>query len=221
MKKIIFLFLSTLLFLVFLTGCETSKETTVEEKKVITPVDEKSVVVKEETQTELEETAIQIQEVDNNTKLEPEIGILVVRFLLEAEKENKLSKLPNFRIRGPQILEIDNSPTNIQQDAIHVLKLKSGKYYISSLYSIQNETGEYEFDKPFPNNYFMIEKGKINYIGDIKVRLEEEAKSENVFTRKLKLTLPANNDDTIKVLEDKLKDLLKQYELIRSIIVFK
>ncbi len=166
----------------------------------------------------LKETAIQMKEITKDIDLK-EYGILVVRFLLEQE-DNKLDKLPNFRIRGKKRLLIDNSPTNIQKDAIHIFKVPSGKYNISSLYSI-NKQGEYEFDKPFPNNMFTVEAGKINYIGDIMVKLVEEVKSKNTFTRKLKLKLPSTNEETILIIKDKLKDFLDKYSLERKIIKFK
>lgn len=169
---------------------------------------------------EMQETAVQIKEITKTTTLDDNTGILIVRFLLEDEKGNKMQKLPNFRIKGPKNLEIDNSPSHIQKDAIHVYKMPAGQYSISSLYSI-NEKGEYEFDKPFLPNVFVIEKGKVNYIGDIMVRLEEEAKSSNIITRKLKLKLPANNDETITVIQDKLKEILDKYPLERKIISFK
>ncbi|PKL14897.1 MAG: hypothetical protein CVV50_01995 [Spirochaetae bacterium HGW-Spirochaetae-6] len=164
-------------------------------------------------------TAIQIKDINENTQLN-ETGILIVRFQLEKDKENKLDKLPNFRIRGPQNLVIDNSPSNIQKDAIHIFEIPQGKYSISSLYSI-NKQGEYEFDRPFPDNTFLVESKKINYIGDIVVMLVEEQKSSNLYTRKLKLKLPSSNEETTEIIKDKLKDLMEKYPLVQRIITFK
>lgn len=181
---------------------------------------DQTINLEENKKSELEETAIQINEIDEETQLEDNTGILVVRFLLDNISNNKLEKLPNFRIRGPKNLLIDNTPSSIQKDAIHVYKVPAGSYSISSLYSI-NSVGEYEFDKPFPSNTFMVSKGSISYIGDIKVRMEEEKKSGNLVTRKLKLKLPANNDETIQVIEDRLKNLIQKYPLERKIITFR
>lgn len=195
-------------------SCGSSTKEKVEKDNKINqdlPVDQKK---------EFQETAIQIKEITKHTTLNDNSGILIVRFLLEDDKSNKLYKLPNFRINGPNPLEIDNSPSHIQKDAVHIYKLPAGQYSISSLYSV-NDKGEYEFDKPFLSNIFIIEKGKINYIGDIMVRLEEETKSSNLITRKLKLKLPANNDETITIIQDKLKELLDKYPLERRIISFK
>lgn len=217
MKKYFFIIIMSIILWIVGISCETPRETTIEEKKE--EKIEKTLPKEEEKKTELAETAVEIKEINETTKLEDNTGILVVRFILDENKENKLVKLPNFRIRGQKPIEIDNSPSKIQRDAIHILKVPAGKYYISSLYS-RNDKGEYEFDKSFPVNQFVVQKGKINYIGDIKVRMEEEQKSANIYARKLKLTLPSNNEETIKILQEKLKTLLTQYELISSIIIF-
>lgn len=168
---------------------------------------------------ELKETAVQIKGLDGKGQIENETGILVVRFILDNNPSNVLDKLPNFRITGPRQLEFDNSPSNIRKDAVHIFVMPVGSYSISSVYAM-NDKGEPMFDKPFPVNSFRVEKGKINYIGDIKVRLEEEKKGANLFTQKLKLKLPANNDETITIIQDKLKDFISKYPLERSIISF-
>jgi hypothetical protein len=203
-----------LLFFLFSCGQQDKslkREEQAQQKKLPSPGIEK---------TELKETAIQSNEVNETTELEERSGILIVRFMLGESEGNKLRKLPNFRIKGPEDIVIDNSPSSIQKDAIHIFKLQTGRYRISSLYSI-NDKGEYEFDKPFPSNEFTVEAGKINYIGDIQVRMEEEKKSSNIYTRKLKLKLPADNDETIQIIKDRFNELLQKYPLERKIIHFR
>jgi len=214
MKKQSWIVLGLLTFLLSFCSPPAEKGDSGKDERV-----DKTIAIETGKKSELEETAIQINEIDNDTQLEDQTGILVVRFLLDTTSENKLEKLPNFRIKGPKALLIDNTPSSIQKDAIHVYKVPAGTYSISSLYSI-NSVGEYEFDKPFPPNSFVVEKGAINYIGDIRVRMEEEKKSANLITRKLKLKLPANNDETIQVIEDRLKSLIQKYPLERKIISF-
>lgn len=213
MKKVMMTLFLIFGFTLLFTSC--SKE---EKPPKLNKENTKSIIPDKDSKPGTEETSVQIK-IKKDEKLDSQEGILIVRFVLSDSSDNKLRKLPNFRIKGPRRLEIDNSPSGIQKDAIHVFKLPVGRYSISSLYSI-NEKGEYEFDKPFPPNFFVIRSGMIHYIGDIKVRLIEERRSQNIYARKLKLNLHAENKETIEILSAKFEDLLKKFKLNTQSIEF-
>lgn len=165
-----------------------------------------------------QETALESGEITDRTEIPEGAGILIIRFLLDESKDNKLSKLPNFRIIGPKNFNLDNTPEKIHKDAIHLFLVPQGKYSIGSLYFFDRE-GNYTFDAPFPPNEMRVESKTINYMGDIRVRLVEET-SGRVISRKLRLKLPADNAETLKKLEKRFAVLLSKYPLQRRIIKF-
>jgi len=183
---------------------------------------QKDIGKKDIDEKEVSDYGVYIQSTKEDLNIDDKegYGILLVRFKLDPSDKNKLSKLPNFRIKGTKSFVIDNSPSSIQKDAIHIYTLPQGTYSISSLYAV-NQLGQYEFDRPFPSNSFYVESKKVNYIGDIIVMLEEEEKSETVVSRKLKLKLPNDNDKTIEIIKDKYADIIEKYSLLRRIISFK
>jgi len=197
--------------MIFIISCS-------KESKPQKDIDRKDINEKEAVDSK--QVYIQSIKEDLNIDDKEGYGILLIRFKLDDSDKNKLAKLPNFRITGVKNFEIDNSPSAIQKDAIHIYTLPQGNYSISSLYAV-NSLGQYEFDRPFPSNNFYIEAKKVNYIGDIIVLLEEEEKSAGVISRKLKLKLPSDNDKTIEIIKDKYSDIIEKYPLLRRIISFR
>jgi hypothetical protein len=104
---------------------------------------------------------------------------------------------------------------NQKYPVLKVVPLKAGKYQFGNLHLYTSVSGNYRtsYDTYIPTNNFIVENGKITYIGDIVIKTQQIERYISAYFK-----LEDNYDDVIRIFKLNYPQISQRYSFCKNIM---